>query len=354
MKNLTRTAMLIMCTLQPLVAMQMPQKKQWTAQEQQHLNDALLYRATYGEVALAKNILANGGQPNIRNEKNWTPLMLAAYAGRPRVCKALLDHGADIDAQSTEGYTALTWALKNGSLEAAVVLIEHGTDPELPDADGNTLLAYSLQNLTDERCKLLLEHGAHLKTKKHHNLLLVATALDSPVIKAEFPWRNLWCNLLIKYSRFHQLHLYPKSNESKQRVWTTLLCWKRLFPNLARDVRKLILMNVPELYQDALNCPMGLFKESVPLIPLSILRTLICTGILNEEQTINTLKRHKFEQLIPLMNEASLLEIDYMPLKPDLLEQNWAADIEGIIKEDLNIHNELLMRKALKKRNMYE
>jgi len=63
----------------------------------------------------AKTLMQYGANPDvILNEKNWTPLMMAAYYGNKEAIAAMLDVGADLHIKNNEGMTAKRIAEKQG------------------------------------------------------------------------------------------------------------------------------------------------------------------------------------------------------------------------------------------------
>jgi ankyrin repeat protein len=68
---------------------------------------------------------------NSRNYENITPLMRAAYHGRPEIAEILIDEGAELDLQDDYGYTALMYASEQGNLETLKLLIDEGADANL-------------------------------------------------------------------------------------------------------------------------------------------------------------------------------------------------------------------------------
>jgi len=67
-----------------------------------------------------------GADPNARDEKGVTPLMLAAAADRTEVVRGLISLGVDINATDDSGWTALTYARTSGAQRSAELLIQAG------------------------------------------------------------------------------------------------------------------------------------------------------------------------------------------------------------------------------------
>lgn len=63
---------------------------------------------------------------DVRDGRNWTPLMISAFDGHLHVAKLLIDHGAHINAKDLAGYTPLHWAAFNGFRDVVDILIKRG------------------------------------------------------------------------------------------------------------------------------------------------------------------------------------------------------------------------------------
>lgn len=71
---------------------------------------ALLYAAGTGNIAMAKELLAQGVDVNFRGPALNTPIMEAAFAGHLEMAKFLLAQGADLSAKKRDGETPTTLA----------------------------------------------------------------------------------------------------------------------------------------------------------------------------------------------------------------------------------------------------
>uniref|UniRef100_A0A493U247 Proteasome 26S subunit, non-ATPase 10 n=1 Tax=Anas platyrhynchos platyrhynchos TaxID=8840 RepID=A0A493U247_ANAPP len=66
-------------------------------------------------------------------QAGWTPLHIAASAGRDEIVKALLDKGAHVNAVNQNGCTPLHYAASKNKQEIAIMLLENGADPDATD-----------------------------------------------------------------------------------------------------------------------------------------------------------------------------------------------------------------------------
>lgn len=63
------------------------------------------------------------------NRPGWSPLLYAASGPEPRTVVLLLDRGADIESRAPNGDTALMLAARYGSEASVNVLLDRGADP---------------------------------------------------------------------------------------------------------------------------------------------------------------------------------------------------------------------------------
>lgn len=83
---------------------------------------------------------------NDRNEKGWSPIIVAAYHGRKDLIEFLIKKGANINDKNYRGTTVLMYAkdfsLKNKDSEFFAYLIKLGADPTLKDWSKKTVCDY--------------------------------------------------------------------------------------------------------------------------------------------------------------------------------------------------------------------
>lgn len=83
-----------------------------------------------GNLALARQLIDRGADPDVAEELGITPLMLAVGAGNSSMAELLLDKGADLNRRDDSGATALYWAIKEGHKNLIERLILRGAETE--------------------------------------------------------------------------------------------------------------------------------------------------------------------------------------------------------------------------------
>lgn len=107
--------------------------------------------------------LAQGADPNERDNDGRTPLIHAAIHNKVESAKLLLDSGAQVDAQDELGNSALHYAAQECHLEMASLLISSGgANVDIVDVHGNTPLWRAVFNSRGkgELISVLLKAGA--------------------------------------------------------------------------------------------------------------------------------------------------------------------------------------------------
>ena len=124
-----------------------------------------------------RKALKDGANPNAARAEGHTPLMSAR--GNPGAAKALLAAGADVNLRRNDNQeTALMMAAWSfGHPEVVRALIAAGADVNARDKDGKTALHWAMYSKSaEEVVKALLEAGADpsLKDKNGHDALWYA------------------------------------------------------------------------------------------------------------------------------------------------------------------------------------
>ena len=115
----------------------------------------LMQRCKVDDVKEIQKILDEIKNINLRNEKGWTPLIVASYFGSLKMIEILLNVGADINYTNYKGTTPLMYAMthfeETGQDKSFNLLMEKGADINKIDIYGMDLRAYAkernVQNL---------------------------------------------------------------------------------------------------------------------------------------------------------------------------------------------------------------
>jgi ankyrin repeat protein len=144
-----------------------------------HRNETPLCVASrWGHAEVARVLLENGADMEIRDGDYWRPLERAVENGHVEVVQVFLEHGADVNAGGVTNATALHAACAFGHPSLARVLLEHGADANAKEYSGETPLHWA----TDEEAVLiLLEYGADSNAKDNYNW----TPLDAALFQGQ-------------------------------------------------------------------------------------------------------------------------------------------------------------------------
>lgn len=101
---------------------------------------ALHFAAYFSQPAAAGLLIEHGANVAAvaRNPTRVMPLHSAASSRNVAVVRQLLEHGADPNARQQSGFTSLHAAAQNGDLETLELLLRHGADPNARNDDGKT------------------------------------------------------------------------------------------------------------------------------------------------------------------------------------------------------------------------
>lgn len=105
---------------------------------------ALMLAAWKNRPEAVRWLLDRGARPN-RDERAWTALHYAAFAGHADLVDTLLQAGADINARSTNGSTVIMMAAREGHAALAKRLLEAGANPALKNDYDDDAVAWAMR-----------------------------------------------------------------------------------------------------------------------------------------------------------------------------------------------------------------
>src|SRR5207247_2204045 len=105
----------------------------------------LMVAASAGRGTIADRLLRAGANPNAVAVPagRTTALILAAHRGYPAVVRLLLQGGADPNARDDGGRTALVYASARGHRPCVQLLQAHGADPTIEATDGKPPIRFT-------------------------------------------------------------------------------------------------------------------------------------------------------------------------------------------------------------------
>jgi glutamate dehydrogenase len=148
----------------------------------------VILAASQGNVELLKQLLDDGGDPNVTDYDKRTPLHLAAAEGHLEVCKYLVEQKkANVNALDRWGHTPLTEAIKNRFFIVAQYLRSKGGIVANHDTDLVTALCRAASTNNVEKLKILIEEGADVNAGDYdHRTALHLAASEGHYEAAEF------------------------------------------------------------------------------------------------------------------------------------------------------------------------
>lgn len=121
----------------------------------------LLIATANGKGSLAQLLIHSGARPLVRDINGFTPLHWAALQGMSNVVVLLISKGVDVDSQSKFKWTPLMQACTRGHLTVCSLLIAAGANLALSNSDGSTALQIASGKGFQEIVQLLMAEEAN-------------------------------------------------------------------------------------------------------------------------------------------------------------------------------------------------
>ncbi len=132
-----------------------------------------------------------GMSPDLKHEKEWYPLHIAAFRGYGKVVDTLVDEGAWVDIPDNEGNTALMFAAMFGYDKIAEKLLAKKAKVNVRNRHGRTALLFAVQSDQLAIVEMLLKAGADPRIE--------APGGESAISMAARTGRTGVCKLLRKH-----------------------------------------------------------------------------------------------------------------------------------------------------------
>lgn len=120
----------------------------------------LAQQIIHQNISGVEQYLRAGVPINDFDEYGYTPLIETAIVNSVELARLLLEQGADPNMKDVVGGTALHWAVENSNHELAALLLSKGADANAHNNNGEPVLAKPILRADDKLKKLLIEHGA--------------------------------------------------------------------------------------------------------------------------------------------------------------------------------------------------
>ncbi len=132
--------------------------------------NSIIHAASYvGLAHLVKRCLAAGIDINVKDHWcGWTPMHLAAKAGKIGILRFLLEHKADINNKDNFGLTPLHTSAINGNTEVASLLLENQAKKNDQDQKGRTPLHIAINWKQLMFIQVLLNNGVDVTIRDQH------------------------------------------------------------------------------------------------------------------------------------------------------------------------------------------
>ena len=147
----------------------------------------LALAAKGGRLEQVKKLLEQ--RANIETSWKQTALKNAAEIGYPEVARLLLEQRAEVDVKDQDRWTPLHWAALEGHHEVTKLLLEWRAEPDVIDEDGYTPLGFAIRAARTE-CVETIAEGVVRQNKWSLRLLLgiIAEGNQDLIMKAIEKW----------------------------------------------------------------------------------------------------------------------------------------------------------------------
>lgn len=119
-----------------------------------------------GHIEIAKYLISNLANVNVKNRMGETPLHQAIECRNLKLAKLLLKSGSDPNIQQNDGETPLHMAISQLNFKAVCLLLSYSANPNIPNfLYGKTPTHYAVESGNSRICAEVLSHGGDLSIK---------------------------------------------------------------------------------------------------------------------------------------------------------------------------------------------
>ena len=129
---------------------------------------ALMIAAANGQEKLTELLIHSGARLAAKDVNGFTPLHWAAFKGMPNIVDLLLSKEVDVDSQSKFKWTPLMQACTRGHLDVCSILVAAGANPDLTNSNGLTALQVATAKEFHGIVELLTDYGAGRNAKNNN------------------------------------------------------------------------------------------------------------------------------------------------------------------------------------------
>ena len=129
-----------------------------SAEQGEQMKEQFFQAVEKGQVIEIENLINEGIDINVVDDKGRTAAMIATYANHQEIVKVLIKRGADIDIQDDMENNPFLYAGAEGYLEILKLTIEAEANPKLLNRYGGTALIPASEHGYVEVVKELLEN----------------------------------------------------------------------------------------------------------------------------------------------------------------------------------------------------
>ncbi len=139
----------------------------------------LIEAAHGGDTTTLQSLLAQGVDPDVRNERGETALLVATHANRIEAARMLIKAGADVNAKDRIEDSPYLYAGARGHLEILRMTLAHGADLKSTNRYGGTALIPASERGHVETARTLIEAGVDVD---HVNKLGWTALLEAVIL----------------------------------------------------------------------------------------------------------------------------------------------------------------------------